>query len=122
VNSWFSIMTSREMTFEEILNEIAEYGGFIQSRVHGKGPNDLSEDEMTAVEGAYQRVGRGAKYLLERRPDVSAGDADLKELVGCFFHIIHEYHDIDRPRFWNAVTVEVPKLVRRSQELLLDGV
>jgi uncharacterized protein with HEPN domain len=101
------------------LRHILEYGGCALDFVTGRDRADLETDLMLALAltRALQIVGEAAAKVT---PEFRQAHPQLPwaQLVGMRNRLVHSYVSVNHDIMWNAVTKEMPALLKEVRRLL----
>ena len=72
---------------------------------------------MAALERCIEIVGEGVRRLPDELKQ-RRGDIPWKDIAGTRDHLIHGYDLIDHRVLWDAVQIDIPRLIEAIDELL----
>jgi uncharacterized protein with HEPN domain len=86
---------------------------------NGKTRDQLSDDELYqfAIIRLIEIIGEAASRLSDHLRSQYA-DVPWSAVIGMRNRLIHAYFDVDLDRIWDTITIAVPDLLNRIQDIL----
>ena len=107
-------------TNREWLQSIADSAQYIAEFTDGISFAGYTQDRKTraAVERYLAVIGEALSQLERQAPDVTAGIARRREIIGMRIVLPHRFYEVNSRVVWNAIINDLPRLRAEVRQLL----